>query len=508
MATELLGYARLIADYNLNALPLMEYSLIDSAVKGRDRRAKNGQTVLHFSSHYAHDNSLTGHLQFALKYEGVNLYILSLLFAQPIQANLESWIRTSPASSYARRICFLYEWITNRKLANDFSVPKPERYVNVADGKLQFVLPVGEKDLRFRVLNNLPGTAEFCPMVRKTEYLQSMVVEDLRAQVIATVANYDQDLLKRAANFLYLKETQSSFEVEREKPSPNKAQRFADMLKQANSKVPLTERRLIELQNITIDPRFREFTWRSQQNWLGKDHGYRQQIDFVPPRPEDVPHLMNGLIETVSKIATTPETGSDTSDVYDPVILSAAVSFGFVFIHPFMDGNGRIHRYLIHDVLARTGFTPRGIILPVSAVIVANLDEYIDVLETFSRPMRDISDYDPNVPTSPATGNDPECFRFFDATPQAEFLYHALKRTLEEDLPKEIEFLLGFDRAYGSLNQLMDWPSHNLELFIRVVHQHEGTLSLTKRKSHFDWMSDVEIKEAELAVRQAFDLET
>ena len=64
MATELLGYARLIADYNLNALPLMEYSLIDSAVKGRDRRAKNGQTVLHFSSHYAHDNSLTGHLHF------------------------------------------------------------------------------------------------------------------------------------------------------------------------------------------------------------------------------------------------------------------------------------------------------------------------------------------------------------------------------------------------------------------------------------------------------------
>ncbi|MDH3903950.1 MAG: hypothetical protein OES90_12085, partial [Xanthomonadales bacterium] len=164
--------------------------------------------------------------------------------------------------------------------------------------------------------------------------------------------------------------------------------------------------------------------------------------------------------------------------------------------------------YLIHDVLARTGFTPRGIILPVSAVIVANLDEYIDVLETFSHPMRDISDYDPNVPTSPATGNDPECFRFFDATPQAEFLYHALKRTLEEDLPKEIEFLLGFDRAYSSLNQLMDWAPHNLELFIQVVHQHAGTLSLTKRKSHFDWMSDVEIKEAELAVRQAFDLET
>jgi len=153
---------------------------------------------------------------------------------------------------------------------------------------------------------------------------------------------------------------------------------------------------------------------------------------------------------------------------------------------------------LIHDVLARTGFTPRGIILPVSAVILANLDEYVGVLETFSRPVREITDYNPDVPTAPASGNDPVCFRFFDATPQAEFLYHALQRTLEEDLPKEIDYLLGFDRACEALNQLMDWPGHSLELFIRVVHQNHGKLSLSKRKSHFDWMSDQEIGDAAL----------
>ena len=36
----------------------------------------------------------------------------------------------------------------------------------------------------------------------------------------------------------------------------------------------------------------------------------------------------------------------------DPVIHSAAVAFGFVFIHPFMDGNGPLHRYLIHEELS------------------------------------------------------------------------------------------------------------------------------------------------------------
>jgi hypothetical protein len=468
----------------------------------------DGQTVLHFEPAYRPDDTLTGHLQFALKYEGVNLHVLELLFAQPVQTDLENWLYGSPASSYARRICFLYEWITGQKLANEIKVPKREGYVNAADDRLQFVLPNGARNTRYRVVDNLPGTPQFCPMVRKTEYLQAMVAKNLRAQVGATVARYDPTLLKRAAGFLYLKETHSSFAVEREKPSPTKAQRFADMLQQTDPGMPLTAERFTELQNAALDPRFHEFTWRQQQNWVGKDHGYRQQMDFIPPRPADVPQLMNGLIETVAKcsqVESKNRTDGSTSDGYDPVVLAAAVSFGFVFIHPFMDGNGRIHRYLIHDVLARTGFTPRGIILPVSAVILVGLDDYIGVLEIFSRPLREISDYNPDIPTAPATGNDPVCFRFFDATPQAEFLYHALQRTLDEDLPKEIDYLLGFDRAYKALNDLMDWPKHNLELFIRVVHENSGKLSSTKRASHFDWMSDAEIAQAEELVTRAFD---
>ena len=103
-----------------------------------------------------------------------------------------------------------------------------------------------------------------------------------------------------------------------------------------------------------------------------------------------------------------------------------------------------------------------------------------------------------------ATGNDSVYFKFFDATLQAEFLYHALKRTLEEDLPKEIEYLIGFDHAYNSLNQFMDWPNHSLELFIRVVHQNQYKLSKTKRNSHFDWMNESEIPHAEQEVKQAF----
>jgi len=230
----------------------------------------------------------------------------------------------------------------------------------------------------------------------------------------------------------------------------------------------------------------------------------------VPARPEDLPALMQGLLETAVKarslVDSTPDTGNtDIAELqFDPVIYAAIIAFGFVFIHPFMDGNGRIHRYLIHEVLANAGFTPRGIVLPVSAVILANLDEYISVLESFSRPVLQRTEYSPETPDIPAVGNDAVYFRYFDATEQAEFLYHVLERTVEQDLQQEIDFLLCFDRARQQLNALLDWPNHSLELFIRVVHQNDDTLSKTKRQSHFDWMTNIEVSEAEAIVAQAF----
>ena len=104
----------------------------------------------------------------------------------------------------------------------------------------------------------------------------------------------------------------------------------------------------------------------------------------------------------------------------------------------------------------------------------------------------------------PATGNDAVYFRYFDATKQAEFLYKVLERTVEEDLQQEINLLLGFDRACQQLNQLLDWPEHSLELFVRVVHQNDGILSKAKKQSHFSWMTASEVSEAEAIVVSAF----
>lgn len=499
---EMVGYAYLIKRYGLRSRPLAVAARIDSAAKGRRSIARRGETdILLFEPNYRPEASLVGHLQFALRYEGLNLEVLYLLFQIVGAGDIAQWLVEKPESVYARRAGFLYEWLTGGTI--DAHTPSKSRYHTVVDEKLQFGFSKGPKNTKFRVINNLPGTREFCPLVRKTDYLIAMARANLKQRTAETLSKYDSDLLRRAAAFLYLKETQSSFELEREKPSSSRAQRFADLLRQAEVNIPLTEARLSELQNAVIDPRFHEFTWRSQQNWVGRDLGYRKKVDYVPPRPEDVSLLMKGLLDLTDRAREAWAEG----DTMDPVALAACVAFGFVFIHPFMDGNGRIHRYLIHHLLAAAGFTPRGVILPVSAVILASLDDYVAVLEKFSRPMVEFTQYDSESPDVPAKGNDSIYYRFFDATEQAAFLYRALERTVEYDLVSEINFLLGFDRARTRLDALLDWPPHSLELFIRLVKQNGGSLSKAKRQSHFPWIKDEELALAESGVMQAFELD-
>lgn len=491
------GYSALIQQYDLQTLPLSISSYVDSSARGRKKRRAGGQWQELFTSAYRPEESLNGHLQFALRYEGVDLQVLALLVnaaGNDLEKELCQWLSRSPESRYARIACFLYEWLSAQQLPLEDPVPQRSRYVPVVDADQQFALEKGERVSRFRVLNNLPGTRDFCPLIRRTEFLREMLSKDLRSKTRDVLEAYDPHLLSRAAAFLYLKETQSSFEVEREKPSSNRAQRFADLLRQTDTRESLTQERLVELQNTVLDPRFHEYTWRSQQNWIGKDLSYRRQVDFVPPRPEHVDSLMAGLLALPDRAL----------EQMDAVVLATSVAFGFVYIHPFMDGNGRIHRYLIHDILAKAGFTPKGIILPVSAVILANLHDYIETLEAFSRPLNRLTDFNPDVPDVPAVGNDSAYYRYPDFTVQAEFLYRALERTVEEDLQQEINYLLGFDRAFKKLNALLDWPAHSLGLFIQVVQQNGGSLSAKKRKSHFDWMRDGEVDQAEKIVQQAF----
>jgi hypothetical protein len=155
--------------------------------------------------------------------------------------------------------------------------------------------------------------------------------------------------------------------------------------------------------------------------------------EHISARHEDLPELIEGLVAF----------GSEPFGELDPVIVAACLAFGFVYIHPFEDGNGRIHRYLIHHVLAEQSFNPPELVFPVSSVMLREIDIYRSVLETHSRAILPFIKWratdQRNVEVLDDTA---DFYRFFDATPHAEFLYHCVEETIEKDLPQETGFRL------------------------------------------------------------------
>jgi hypothetical protein len=199
----------------------------------------------------------------------------------------------------------------------------------------------------------------------------------------------------------------------------------------------------------------------------------------------------------------TTRCGSDSSGL-DPVVIAAVVSFGFVFLHPFSDGNGRLHRFLIHRTLARAGFVPPGMIFPVSAVMLERKAEYDAALEWFSRPLMALIDYDidrDGIVT--VHGPTADLYRFFDATPLVEALYGWIERTIETDLRQELDFLVRFRAGRTAAREIVDLPDKDLDLFVVLVLRGEGRLSGTKRKAKFAQLTDAEVEAMETAIREA-----
>lgn len=150
---------------------------------------------------------------------------------------------------------------------------------------------------------------------------------------------------------------------------------------------------------------------------------------------------------------------TSTLKLSKPATTTAVLAFGFVHVHPFVDGNGRLHRYLIHRVLAQRGFSPAGVVFPVSAAIVEPLDEYRAVLQAYSQPLPTVIDWRPTHNGIVNVLNDTaDLYRSFDATPHAEFLYACVKQTIEEHLPRETEFLKRYDQFRVRVEAIVDMP--------------------------------------------------
>jgi hypothetical protein len=187
-----------------------------------------------------------------------------------------------------------------------------------------------------------------------------------------------------------------------------------------------------------------------------------------------------------------------------PVIHAAVIAYGFVFLHPFEDGNGRIHRFLIHNILSLQNLVPRGLMFPISAVMLKNPEAYDRSLEAFSRPLLQVIDYRLDEMGRMTVENESVVwYSFMDLTIQAEALSAFILKTIEEELVQELNFLANYDATKKAIQDIIDMPDRLIDLFIQLCLQGNGKLSARKRSAHFDFLSDEELVAMEQAVREA-----
>ncbi len=490
------GYAFLAEKYHLNVIPNWHISSISqSGFKNIIRPDEQVEEI--YPQSYWPGESTGDHLEFALKYDGINLAILATLFNAINEEELTDWIASKPTGKYTRKIWFLFEYLTSRiMLLPDLA---QGNYIELLEGQLYYTITPGQRIQRQRIVDNLPGNPAFCPIVRRTDKLAALEKLDIQQRCTEIVTAYSPELLKRALSYLYTKETRSSFEIEHITPSTSRTEKFISLLATAEQRDFCEKTLLIAAQNSIVDSRFRDTDYRKTQNYIGETISFQQQrVHYICPKPEDIADLMAGLIAAHRKLK---------SSAVPALVHAAIISYGFVFMHPFEDGNGRLHRFLIHNILSQRGSVPEGLMFPVSAAMLKNPVLYSTSLEKYSVPLLQLIDYDLDEPGVMVVRGDTGCwYRYIDMTMQVEALYEFVIKTVDEELNEELDFLVSYDNTRRAIQNIVDMPDHRINLFISLCLQNNGHLSATKRESHFRVLNDDEIVRMEKAVREEYNV--
>jgi len=480
----LVGYGALIETLELEVPIPNQLAFIS---KKHKQYNKDGWLV--FTLRHQPEETLYNHLVFALKYEGINLLFFKKLFDKISKKQVIDLIKTEYTGQYARKIWFLYEWLMNEQLP----IPdlKIKNFIPLVDEKLQYGCPVSINSNRHRIKNNLPGTVNFCPLVHKTSKLENYISENLADKTNLVMKEVHKDILLRTSAFLLLKDSKASFTIEGESPTHSRAARWGRAIGQAGSK-PLSKDELLRLQQIVIeDSRFVKMEYRTEGGFIGShDRNTGEPIpEHISARWQDVESLLNGLLDTANKLEETK---------FHPVLTAAKIAFGFVFIHPFEDGNGRIHRYLIHHLLSVMKYTPQGIIFPVSAAILEKIEEYRKALESYSHPLLDFIQWKKTADNNVQVLNETiDYYRYYDTTAQAEFLFDCVGYTIQKIIPEEVSYLQKFDAMKVWLDDRFQMPDKTVDLLIRFLEQNNGTLSKRAREKEFAALTDQEINAIE-----------
>jgi Fic/DOC family len=508
---EYAGYKWLSEAYSV--APVQPFRVSSVTGSARSSVASNGFRVENYPAHYQPDATLSAHLTFALKYEGVELDFLSRLFEATGPDPIARWVLAEPTGAYARRCGFLYEWLTDAVLEGVGDAGG--NYVDVLDGSRYLTATVPDKVRRWRINNNLPGPRAFCPMVDLAE-LGPVDAASLRAEIDNLVDRFGFDTIERAVNWLTIKESKASFAIESEGKEDDRIRRLARAMSTHCGQIDsaLTDEGMLTIQQAIMGDKMvgAKLGVRRSPVFVGRTNSlFEPVIDYLAPHHDMVPEMMAGL-----RVFEQRTRGQS------PLLRAAALSFGFVYIHPLGDGNGRLSRFLINDILRRDGFLPAPVILPVSAVISESAVRragYDTALERLSRPlmarMNPVCKFGAAVTHEDGVDSNLHVadwqrglatWRHADLTLQTAYLIDVIRHSILHGLKDEAVYLLRYDTARDSLKSIIEGRDEDYAAIIRSVVTSKK-ISGKLRKTYPGVFSDDDLAQrVECLVFKAFEL--
>jgi hypothetical protein len=489
--SRLAGWAAMVRSLGIQA-PVRDPIAVSANHVSGSRRRESGWSV--FDKRYWPGDQFEDHLGFALRHESLDLLVLKRIFEVVPAEAISDFMRKTPKGASSRRAWFLYEFLTERTL----DLPEVSATaIDLLDRKTYFT-GVPQLARRQKIRDNLLGIPGFCPMIRRTKRLGDFTALELSEKANEIIGRTGPNVVLRAASFMLLADSRASFEIEGELPPRGRLARWGRAVIQAG-KNPLTLDEIIRLHRVLIeDNRFVSVGLRPEGVFLGeRDHLGEPLPEFIGARPQDLQDLTACMLLSNKRMR---ESG------LDPVLQAAATSFGFVYIHPFQDGNGRLHRCLIHHVLAERKYTPPGMVFPVSSVMQDRIDEYRETLRAHSGPLMDFIEWRPTPGMNVEVLNDTaDLYRYFDCTDEAEFLYSCVERTVERDLPREIDYLRRHDEVIRRIMDTIEMPDRLAENLVMFVRQNDGKLGKKRRENELARLTDGEVADVEALIREKFE---
>ena len=464
----MIGYEFLQSKVPLRMPPLDRPARVTSVT-----RIERAETQLSIPKHAAPKDgaSILDHALFALKHEPMQMALLheamKLVSIEAIGVALIG----QPTSANLRRAAFIWEKSNNKEIPLT-GTTTGGNYVDMFDKDDYYTGEVWEKSTRLRVNFNGIGPYSYCPVVQRDPALEKEGSDTLAALRVWATSPRNQEVLERVMNWAYLSETRDSYAIEKEVPSPTKEKAFLSAMEHLSERRPLTIDYLVGLQNTVItEPYAAEAGIRSSQNWLQRGGHGSLSVRYVPPPPDALGDLMDGFLKMANSRSTVP-----------PLIKASLVSFGFVFLHPFIDGNGRLSRLLAHhslnysESLPDVGGSPA--ILPLSVAMKRSERIYLETLESFSKPARALWDVkfidDGHFVFDFASS--PMVYASWSGDRAARFITDCAKAALNESLMDETAYIEAYDLVFDELDRKLDLPNKTINLLIQWTYQNGGRM--------------------------------